>query len=261
VLYHSEAESRLHARLAGLRTPEAETESLIARLLEGASLGLYRGATRLARERAALLERAREHARRARLAGWAFAALTALFLGYQIARARPAPVVHHLLGASALCLAVGLAAPVLTVIAHERLPLLGEVVLQHETRSVLSTVSGLARAGEPFLAALLGLFSVVVPVLKLVLAGLALTPLPARHRRLAERVLGALGRWSLTDVLVVAILLAFLASESARLTEARLGLGLYFFAAYGLLSMLAGQLMVRHREALLGGGENEEEER
>ena len=42
----------------------------------------------------------------------------------------------------------------------------------------------------------------------------------------------------MTDVFVVAILLAFLANKSNELTDARLGPGLYFFAAYGLLSMV-----------------------
>ena len=49
----------------------------------------------------------------------------------------------------------------------------------------------------------------------------------------------------MTDVFVVAVLLAFLAARTEQLTDAKLGTGLYFFAAYGVLSLAAGQLMIR----------------
>ena len=42
----------------------------------------------------------------------------------------------------------------------------------------------------------------------------------------------------------VAVLLAFLTAETAQLTDASVGPGLYFFAGYGLLSIAAGQLMI-----------------
>jgi len=58
----------------------------------------------------------------------------------------------------------------------------------------------------------------------------------------------AIGRWSMTDVFVVAILLAFLTADTAQLTDATLGAGLYFFAGYGLLSIAAGHMMVGYEE-------------
>jgi len=66
-----------------------------------------------------------------------------------------------------------------------------------------------------------------------------LLPRAARWRRAHAGALAALGRWSLTDVFVVAVLVAFLAADKARASTAELGLGLYFFAGYCALSQLA----------------------
>ncbi len=54
----------------------------------------------------------------------------------------------------------------------------------------------------------------------------------------------AVGKWSMADVFVVALLLTFLSLSGDGLTDARLGTGFYFFAGYVLLSLLAAQLMV-----------------
>ena len=66
----------------------------------------------------------------------------------------------------------------------------------------------------------------------------------ALHRRCIE-LLHAVGKWSMADVFVVAVLVAFLAAGKDAYRSAHLGPGLYAFAAYCLLSMLAAQLARR----------------
>jgi len=65
----------------------------------------------------------------------------------------------------------------------------------------------------------------------------------ARRRRVLS-VIDHIGKWSMTDVFVVAVLLAFLASGPGGLTRASLGVGLYFFAGYAIASQVAGHLLV-----------------
>ncbi len=63
-------------------------------------------------------------------------------------------------------------------------------------------------------------------------------------RRVALHIIRFIGKWSMTDVFVVAILLAFFSTESKSFTDASVGPGLYFFAGYGLLSLLGGQVLL-----------------
>ena len=259
VIVDANAAARAYARIATLHSAAAETKGLVARVLQGATLGLYQGAKRRDAQAAELARAAAAHVRRAQLAGGALAALCALLLVALLmmrrrsSKACPAALlVAHLLGISALFLVVGLLTPILTVEAHGDVPVVGKVILQHDSQGILSTVAKLAATGNWFLALLLGLFSAVVPVAKLLIGGVVLMPLPAGARHAATRVLEFIGRWSMTDVLVVAVLLAFLAADSKQLTSANLGSGLYFFAAYGLLSIWAGHLMLHHRDELIG---------
>ena len=149
----------------------------------------------------------------------------------------------HLHGVAALCLLVGLAAPMLTVVAQRDVAVLGTVVLQFQSKSILGTVRDLLAGGGVFVGILLALFSVAVPTGKLMVSMLALLASGAPLRAACTRLVRVIGKWSMTDVFVVAVLLAFLASGQGGLTDARLGPGLYFFAAYGLLSMVGGLLL------------------
>ena len=89
------------------------------------------------------------------------------------------------------------------------------------------------------------IFSVVVPTLKLVLSLAALVAPDSGFRRGCLKLVALVGKWSMTDVFVVAILLAFLAMDDGALTDSHLGPGLYFFAAYALLTLVGGLALTR----------------
>jgi paraquat-inducible protein A len=104
--------------------------------------------------------------------------------------------------------------------------------------SVVGGISTLFHEGEYFLFAVLTLFTLVFPCAKLVL--LAIVWLERKHdlarvRRLLDWV-ETLGKWSMLDVFVVAILIVAL--KSAAVADIRLGSGLYLFT----LSVVATQL-------------------
>lgn len=113
--------------------------------------------------------------------------------------------------------------------------------------SLLQTVQALYDAGELGLAALVFTFSIVTPIMK----ALALVVLHARRKGSGEtgfaRLVGLLGRWSLTDVLVVAVLIVVWSSAGA-LGAASLP-GLWFFAAGAIGLMIAAELIVRDLRA------------
>lgn len=108
-----------------------------------------------------------------------------------------------------------------------------------DTHSLASIIAALYRAGELFLAGVIVLFSIVFPVFKLVYiaaAGTLANSPAARRNRLLQRI-SWLGKWSMLDVLVLALLVFY--AKSTALADAVALPGIYFFAASVALTMIA----------------------
>lgn len=240
-------------------TASERADTKIKRALEWLSLGLYQGASEKVEKVQSLNEIAAYHQRRVEWSSWLLLGLSLAFLIFKSTQARRSAeaslrgLALHLIGVSAIFLLVGVVAPMLTVVAQTEVTLLGEVVFQYESRSIIGTGQHLASGGNLLVALLLILFSVLIPVAKLMLSFVALARFAKRSRTFALTSIRLIGKWSMTDVFVVAILLAFLSTESKTFTDASLGPGLYFFAGYGLLSMIGGQVLIRVEGA--GDGE------
>lgn len=103
--------------------------------------------------------------------------------------------------------------------------------------SVVGGIITLFHEGEYFLFTVLSLFTLVFPCAKLAL--LAIIWLERKHDLARVRQLHGwvelLGKWSMLDVFVVAILIV--AMKSAAVADIRLGFGLYLFT----LSVVATQ--------------------
>mgnify|MGYP000267867344 CR=1 FL=1 len=126
----------------------------------------------------------------------------------------------------------------------------GTVSAFDKTRSIVETAAELRANGHLPVALLIVLFSVVVPLFKALVLIAALLPVAVGWRRRLAAVANASGKWSMADVFVIAIFVAFLAGngiqESRGLVdfEASLGEGFWYFLAYCLLSVLGTQLLV-----------------
>lgn len=118
--------------------------------------------------------------------------------------------------------------------------------------SIVSAIKSLYGAGEIFLATVLLLFSVVFPIGKN-LAMLAVFIKGDRLGRLSRRLLhvaAALGKWSMLDVFIVAILVASV--KLGILAHASVMSALYFFAASVILTNLLSTSLdwwLRRRES------------
>ncbi len=242
--------SRAYESVSAHETISAKTDRALREILETLSLGIYGGGTELAEQVSDAVDVAQYHEARATGTGWLLLGFSVAFLAVVIAteehgRRKESPtIIRHLFGVSSIFLLVGLLAPILTVVAHEEIALLGRVVLQYESKGIVTTIHKLFLVTNYFLAVLLLLFSVLFPVLKILLSLVALELGHSRTRRARVLLVKIIGRWSMTDVFVVAVLLAILTADTAQLTDATLGPGLYFFAGYGLLSIAAGQMMI-----------------
>lgn len=143
--------------------------------------------------------------------------------------ARSAPIVPLLLATALLLFLTGIFFPFFHVT---------KFWVFDDAVSVVGGIITLFHAGEYFLFAVLTLFTLVFPVVKLGL--LTVIWLEREHdlsrvRRLHRKVEQA-GRWSMLDVFVVAILIVTL--KSASVAEIHIGAGLYLFT----ISVLATQV-------------------
>ncbi len=125
----------------------------------------------------------------------------------------------------------------------------GRVLVFDKTRSILQTSRELYANDHRPVAVLIVLFSVVVPALKAVILLLATLPLYMKARITLLRIATASSKWSMADVFVIAVFVAYLGAnglqESRGLVdfESQLGTGFNYFTAYCLLSILGTQLI------------------
>jgi hypothetical protein len=126
----------------------------------------------------------------------------------------------------------------------------GRLQAYSSTRSILGTVDELARTGNLLVAFLVVFFSLVIPVFKLLLLLVTLMLSGERAQRFLLLVNSRLSKWSMADVFVMALLVAYMAGSASGqvgellIMEARLEPGFYYFLAYCLFSIVAGSLLL-----------------
>ncbi len=91
-----------------------------------------------------------------------------------------------------------------------------EVPVYEQTRSIVGSVRQLYKVGSPVPATLILLFSVVVPVGKGALVAWAMFMTDAAQRRRTLRFVEAIAKWSMADVFVVALFIAYLAAHATQ---------------------------------------------
>jgi paraquat-inducible protein A len=130
------------------------------------------------------------------------------------------------------------------------------------SRSILKTVHDLWERDAYFVAGMIFLFSVVVPTTKSILVTYIFFNKSAKRRIKIYEFLNAIGKWSMCDVFIVAILLAYLSTGATQTDNvkdvmfmghsvsvdvmagmhAKLQIGFWCFLSYCLLSLMALQL-------------------
>lgn len=125
----------------------------------------------------------------------------------------------------------------------------GQLQVYHNTRSIWGTVQALARSGDLPVAFLIVFFSLVIPVFKLLLLGSTLFVGRAELRGPLLWLNAALSKWSMADVFVMGLLVAFMAGSASEQTgdmltmHAQLGAGFYYFLGYCLFSVAVGTML------------------
>ncbi len=124
-------------------------------------------------------------------------------------------------------LGIGLILPVLTV----------QKIWEKNTFSVISGIQNLYQEKHYFLVFIIFFFSVIFPVIKLCSLGvLWVVRLKEEHQKSILYWLELLGKWSMLDVFVVAVIVV--AVKLGVLAKAEPRTGIYIFGAAVLISMI-----------------------
>ena len=146
-----------------------------------------------------------------------------------MARIKPGhPLLFCLLVLASLLLAAGLVMPMITI---------SRFIYIRNSFSVVSGILELMNNGQAVLGIFIAGFSVVLPVLKIVLLFMALSgasPDSPGGRKILER-LHRWGRWAMLDVMVAAVLVVTVKLGAVASVEVHPGL--YAFGASALLVM------------------------
>lgn len=114
--------------------------------------------------------------------------------------------------------------------------------------SVMSGIAQLWRDQQYFLFLVIGCFSVILPIAKILVLFNLLSPTShhPEHRKKLLHLMHDYGRWAMLDVMVVALLI--MSVKLGAIASIQIHAGLYIFAAAVILIMLITQQVVKHAE-------------
>lgn len=190
-------------------------------------------------------------------------------LGFQL-------FVSHWTIASVVLLVLGVSMPMIDLDARLnsfQMDLLGNKIgfdeqsLYYQSKSIIDVTTTLIKEGAADLKIvgyMILMFSVVFPFIKLLLSALFLFSAKVSKSKLAKGIIFHLGKWSMADVFVVALFMAYIGFHGlitsqlgsiARnetgfaietLNYSRLAPGALFFTSYCILSIIIGIIINRH---------------
>jgi hypothetical protein len=140
-------------------------------------------------------------------------------------------------------LVFALISPLLMMMIHNSFPIVGEIILSFESKTVITTIEKLFHDKNYIVGIVMFLFSIFIPLLKglfLLFYGIL------KETGLGEKLvygMNKLGKWSMVDVFVVAILVVFFSTKQDIHSSLKIEVGLYFFIGYVLLSMYGSTLI------------------
>ncbi|ABI73732.1 Paraquat-inducible protein A [Shewanella frigidimarina NCIMB 400] len=125
----------------------------------------------------------------------------------------------------------------------------GEVEVFRNSRSIIDTIAALYQSHHFVVAMLVGLFSIVIPAIKLITMLILLLPVTPLIKQRLSKMISVIGKWSMADVFVVAIIVTYMAGNASAgmgdmlKTQSQFEIGFYYFLGYCIFS-IASQMMI-----------------
>jgi hypothetical protein len=163
-----------------------------------------------------------------------------------------------------MCLIVGLYTPMLEIGAFEHnlsIPIRfetklfslnvdhtqvfeGDMYFYYQSKSIVELIFLLFKQNNWVVGISIFTFSLLIPFTKLLISFLHIWNVPFTHNPKLKKAMQQIAKWSMADVFVAAVFLAFLAfsnMEAGVQTQSRTLIGLYFFLSYVILSVWSGR--------------------
>ena len=133
----------------------------------------------------------------------------------------------------------------------------GRVYFFYQNKSVLKLIELLYNGGNFFVAIMIIIFSIVFPAIKLISSFIIFLSPNSNFSKNSTPIIDKIGKWSMADVFVAASWLSYFSfanTEMAIQTGSNTLIGLYFFTAFVIFSMVSGIYLKRtvikmHKEA------------
>lgn len=121
----------------------------------------------------------------------------------------------------------------------------GELYFYYQSKSIVELITLLLKNGNMIVGISILIFSVLIPLIKLFASFYMLMQKEVHHTKL-KKWIAAIGKWSMADVFVAAVFLAFLAFNNMQTgiqTDSNTLIGLYFFLGYCILSISSSMVV------------------
>lgn len=218
-------------------------KKLLKQAGEIVSFGYYDGYSREIRELNKIASAIKNYRRHTILSAIAFFIIAAVFISLTcIFDSDKKFFITVMWIVSSLALVVGLFAPIMMIVTYKDIPIIGRVVFHFQSKGIISTIKTLFISGNVMVALPLTLFSVIIPFLKTVVTGTALLGQKYTASRSME-IIRFIGKWSMADVFVVALLLTYFTLNKDKSTNAEIQIGFYFFLGYVIFSMIVSHTL------------------
>lgn len=166
------------------------------------------------------------------------------------------PVLFALTTISVVFFFIGILAPAMVIWTAPSIPWQGgtlNFVVQHQVRGIAAIIWELLTTNHWIIGGFLLLFSILTPLTKASLSYfVTMSQSKALNYKIGEFI-HTIGKWSMADVFVAAVLLALYALKAQEATKSIPCLGLYYFIGYCLLSLTTTELLVR--SGVVGGND------
>jgi len=139
-----------------------------------------------------------------------------------------------------ISLSIALFTPILLLIVKTKdIIIIGQISLQHEVKTIVGVIGKLIDIGNYILAFVLILVSILIPFIKSIIILIHNFMRLLGHNSELYQIIKIIGKWSMVDVLVVAILVVFFTTNEDMTSEMIIESGLYFFLIYIFFSMIS----------------------
>jgi paraquat-inducible protein A len=147
-----------------------------------------------------------------------------------------------ILSAALISWLVGILAPIMTIEIFKDLPVFGFTIFKYESKGIWTTVEKLWTLQNYLLAIMIGLFSIVIPIIKTISLYFSAV------MKANVKYIDFIGKWSMADVFIVSLLLTNLSMSADKFTDAKVQVAIYFFCTYVILSILASYVIKKDIE-------------